>query len=249
MGRWSRLSARSFLKWFAIAPGRSWLDVGCGTGSLTKLILENCQPKEITAIDSSSEFIGFAEESIKDPLVDFKVSLAQALELETNSVDAAVSGFVLNFIPEPELAIADMLRVTKPGGRIGIFIWDYADGMEMLRYFWDAAITLDHTAEGLDEGVRFLLCREGELEALAKNAGLKQVEAKPIDVRTVFQNFDDYWEPFLGNVGPAPAYLKKLKGEDRQKLKENLRSLLPIDDNGSISLLARAWAIKGAARY
>jgi SAM-dependent methyltransferase len=245
MGRWSTLVAQKFLSWLAITPARSWLDVGCGTGSLTKLIVEAYQPKEIFSIDSSGDFISYAQHSITNPSVHFKVGLAQSLDLDSNSIDAIVSGLVLNFVPQPKVAISEMLRVTKPGGTIGVFLWDYADGMQMLRYFWDAAIELDNNAKEFDEGIRFPLCQEGQLESLIRESDLKQVEATAIEVKTAFKNFDDYWQPFLGSVGPGPKYTMSLNQEDRQKLEEKLRKSLPIDDNGSISLIARAWAVKG----
>lgn len=247
MGRWSNLIAQEFLNWLAIPPARNWLDVGCGTGSLTKLILEIYQPKEVISIDSSGDFISHVQRSTTNPSVHFKVGLAQSLELDSNSMDAVVSGLVLNFVPQPKVAILEMLRVTKPGGKIGIFLWDYADGMQMLRYFWDAAVQLDNDAKELGEGIRFPLCQQGQLESLIREVGLKQVEAKAIEVKTVFQNFDDYWQPFLGNVGPAPNYTMSLNQKDRQELENKLRKSLPTDDNGSISLMARAWAVKGTA--
>jgi len=247
MGRWSILVAQEFLGWLAVPYSRRWVDLGSGTGSLTNLILKRYQPKEIIAIDSSSEFISHAQRSISDPRVQFRIGLAQSLELDSNSVDAVVSGLVLNFIPQPEEAIAGMMRVTKPGGKIGAFVWDYADGMQMLRYFWDAAIELDHLAREFDEGIRFPLCREGQLESLFREIGLKQIEVTSIEVRTLFQNFDDYWQPFLGGVGPAPSYTMSLDQQDRQKLEDKLHEMLPIDESGSISIIARAWAVKGTA--
>jgi SAM-dependent methyltransferase len=247
MGRWSTLVAQRFLTWLAIPPARSWLDVGCGTGSLTRLILETYQPKEIISIDPSSDFISHAQRTIMNPSVHFRVGLAESLDLDSSSIDAAVSGLVLNFVPQPKVAMSEMLRVTKPGGKIGIFVWDYAEGMQMLRYFWDAAVELDNTANKFDEGIRFPLCQEGQLESLFQAAGLKQVEATAIEVKTIFQNFDDYWQPFLGNVGPAPGYTMSLSQKDRQKLEDKLQKSLPIDHNGSISLTARAWAVKGTA--
>ena len=151
MGRWSALIAQKFLDWLDAAPAGSWLDVGCGTGALTRLILENCQPKQITSIDPSADFIAHVRNSINDTTVHFKVGLAQALDLASNSMDAVVSGLVLNFVPQPELAVAEMLRVAKPGGKIGLFVWDYSAGMQMLRYFWDAAVELDpETADQID---------------------------------------------------------------------------------------------------
>ena len=146
MGRWSTLVAQRFLTWLAIPPARSWLDVGCGTGSLTRLILETYQPKEIISIDPSSDFISHAQRTIMNPSVHFRVGLAETLDLDSSSIDAAVSGLVLNFVPQPKVAMSEMLRVTKPGGKIGIFVWDYAEGMQMLRYFWDAAVLSSSTA-------------------------------------------------------------------------------------------------------
>lgn len=247
MGRWSVLIAEKFLDWLSVSPGSSWLDVGCGTGSLTKLILQTSEPKEVFAIDSSSEFISHAQQKITNANVHFQVGLAQALELESKSVDAVVSGIMLNFVPHPETAIAEMIRVTKTEGTIGIFLWDYKVGMEMLRYFWDAAVELDNNANELDEGVRFPLCQEGRLASLVQEVGMRQVEATSIEVKTTFQNFDDYWKPFLGNVGPAPSYTMSLSEIERKKLEDKLRNRLPIDNNGSISLTAKAWAIKGTA--
>jgi SAM-dependent methyltransferase len=247
MGRWSTHVARKFIAWLAVAPGSTWLDVGCGTGTLTRAILETGQPKEVIALDSSREFISYAQQSIPNSIARFQVGLAQALELESNSVEAVVSGLVLNFVPQPESAIAEMVRVAKPDGTIGIFLWDYAEGMEMLRYFWDAAVELDPRAADYDEGIRFPICREGQLETLFKETGLRQVEAIPIEVPTIFQSFADYWEPFLGNVGPAPGYAMSLSPKNRQKLEQKLRDSLPIAEDGSISLVARAWAVKGRA--
>ena len=247
MGRWSILICQKFLNWLSVPSNSTWLDLGCGTGSLTKLILEKYRPKKVISIDSSSEFIFYSKQSIINPIVHFQVGMAQELELESNSIDAVVSGIMLNFVPQPETVIAEMIRVAKPGGSIGIFVWDYSKGMEMLRYFWDAAVELDYNAKEYDEGIRFPLCQEGQLESLAIAFDLKKVEVIPIEEKTVFKNFDDYWLPFLGNVGPAPSYTMNLKEKDRQKLENRLRDLLPIEQDGSISLLAKAWAVKGIA--
>ncbi len=245
MGRWSMLIGREFLKWLAIPPGCSWLDVGCGTGTLTRLVLQTNQPSRVVAIDTSSEFVSYAANTLANPLVRFQVGQAQSLELETDSVDVAVSGLMLNFVGYPDQAVSEMQRVTQPGGIIGIYLWDYADGMGMLRYFWDAAVELDQSARELDEGVRFPLCHRGQFASLAETVGLQQVEAAAIEVATVFQNFDDYWRPFLGAVGPAPSYVQSLSTINRQRLEDRLRETLPANDDGAISMTAKAWAIKG----
>jgi ubiquinone/menaquinone biosynthesis C-methylase UbiE len=247
MGRWSNLIGQKFLTWLAIPFDRIWLDLGCGTGSLTKLILEKCQPKKVISIDSSSEFIFYSRQSIISPKVDFRIGMAQELKMKSNSVDAVVSGIMLNFVPQPEAAIAEMIRVAKPDGTIGIFVWDYSNGMEMLRYFWDTAVELDIKAREYDEGVRFPLCHEGELESLVKGFNLKKVSAVPLEETIRFKNFNDYWLPFLGRVGPAPSYVMNLREKDRQKLENRLREILPVDKDGSISLMIRAWAVKGSA--
>jgi len=245
MGKWSSLAAKKFLKWFEIPAEKNWLDVGCGTGSLTKLILETQKPANIISVDSSEEFISYAKKILNNPIVQFNVGKAESLEIESGSIDAVVSGLMLNFIPEPEAAIREMMRVTKPGGKIGIFIWDYSEGMQMLRYFWDAAIELNDKAKGFDEGLRFPLCRKGHLEVLFGRAGLKDVDAIPIEIDTIFKNFNDYWDPFLGNVGPAPAYVMSLEQENRKQLEMKIRNSLPVNKDGSISITARAWAAKG----
>jgi len=244
MGRWSVLIAQKFLRWLDIPSGRIWLDIGCGTGSLTKIILESYQPKKIISIDSSADFISYAQHTITHPSAHFKVGKSQSLELDSNSINAAVSGLVLNFVPQPEDAILEMMRVTKSGGTIGIFLWDYTGGMQMLRYFWDTAAQLNNSSRAFDEGIRFRLCKDGELESLMRETGLNKVDSIPLEVKTVFKNFDDYWEPFLGNVGPAGAYVKSLNQEEKHKLEDKLRSSLPIDDDGFISLIARAWGVK-----
>jgi len=245
MGRWSSLIAEKFLQWFAVPQKLNWLDVGCGTGSLTRLIIETQNPGKIISIDSSEEFILYAKKFVNHPSVTFRVGKAESFKIDSASVDAVVSGLVLNFIPHPEIAVREMMRVTKPGGKIGIFLWDYAEGMQMLRYFWDAAVELDDKAKEFDEGLRFPLCRKGELESLFRKAGLKDVEEIPIEINTYFKDFDDYWEPFLGNVGPAPVYAMSLEPKDREQLEMKVRNSLPVNKDGSISIIARAWAAKG----
>lgn len=248
MGRWSARVAPQFLGWLAVPPGGVWLDVGCGTGILTRAILETQQPQVVIGVDASDQFVVYARRSIAAPNVRFQVGDAQALELETHSVDAAVSGITLNFVPQPETAVAEMRRVARPGSAVGAYVWDYADGMAMLRYFWDAAVALDPDAAALDQGARFAICRPEPLRSLFEDAGLQRVDVIPIEVAAVFPDFEDYWTPFLGGVGSAPTYMKTLSEDARQRIKARLRETLPIADDGSISLTARAWAAKGVAR-
>lgn len=245
MGRWSALVAPEFLRWLAVPPAVRWLEIGCGTGSLTRRILETSRPRGIVAVDSLGEFISYAQQQLDSSSIHFMAGLAQSLALRASSCDAVVSGLLLNFVPQPAAALSEMRRVTRPGGKIGVFVWDYAAGMAMLRHFWDAAVELDKNALDFDEGRRFPICQEGELEALFREGGMKQIETTAVQITTRFESFDNYWQPFLGGVGPAPSYTARLTEPNRQELEEKLRQSLPINKDGSISLPARAWAVKG----
>ncbi len=245
VGRWSRLVAQEFLAWLAVPPSARWLDVGCGTGALTQTILAQADPATVLGVDASAGFVAYAQAYTPDPRAAFAVEDAQALTAADSAFDAAVSGLVLNFIPQPERAAAAMARVTRPGGTVAAYVWDYAGQMQLMRYFWDAAVALDPTAGPLDEGARFPLCQPDPLAALWRRVGLHDVVARAIDVPTVFRDFDDYWSPFLGGQGPAPAYAMALNEERRAALHDHLRAALPIAPDGSIPLIARAWAVRG----
>jgi SAM-dependent methyltransferase len=245
VGRWSRLVARDFLRWLAPAPQLDWLDVGCGTGALTETILQTTEPRSARGLDLAPAFIDYARAHVRDPRVTFDVADAQSLPVEPRSVDAAVSGLAINFVPQPPLAAREMARAVRPGGVVAVYVWDYAEKMELMRYFWDAAIALDRDALPLDEGRRFPLCQPDPLVALLTGAGLKDVQARAIDVPTRFRDFDDYWSPFLGGQGPAPGYVMALDESRRTALRDRLRASLPIAGDGSIAMVARAWAVRG----
>lgn len=246
VGRWSGLVARKFLNWLDVPAGVMWLDIGCGTGELTRAILETQSPSRVVGIDPSERFIAYAREHAQDQSVEFDVGDAMKLPYEEEEFGAAVSGLVLNFLPDPSRAVHGMCYVvTRLDGTLGAYVWDYAGKMQVLRYFWDAAVALDPPVAELDEGNRFSLCKPEALESLFRKEGLSGVDMKPIDILTTFRDFDDYWSPFLGGQGPAPAYAMSLSEEDRTALRERLRQSLPVAADGSIELLARAWAVKG----
>jgi len=245
MGRWSRPVAREFIKWLNIPAGGQWLDVGCGTGALSQTILQLAEPAHIKGIDRSDGFVNFASEHVHDNRVRFEVGDAESLTDDSESFDAVVSGLVLNFIPHPERALAEMMRVTRSGGVVAVYVWDYAVGMQFIRHFFDAAIALDPKASEHDEGPRFPICHPDALSQLFEATGLQEVEVRPIEVPTVFRDFDDYWSPFLAGVGPAPAYAMSLSEDHRNKLREQIRAGLPYNMDGSIPLSGRAWAAWG----
>jgi hypothetical protein len=137
------------------------------------------------------------------------------------------------------------VRATKLGGLLAAYVWDYAGGMQMLRYFWDAAIALDANAAHLDQGTRSPLARESGLRQLFLDSGLHDVTVRAIEVTRVFSDFDDYWQPFLGGVGAAPSYVAKLNEPQRLALRQRLQATLPQSEDGTITLTARAWAVQG----
>ncbi|MEP6493937.1 MAG: methyltransferase domain-containing protein [bacterium] len=245
VGRWSRVVAREFLEWLAPANGERWLDVGCGTGALTEAILEIAAPARVDAVDASAAYVEFARDRIRDSRVVFDVADARTLPTPSASVDIVVSGLVLNFVPEPETALREMARVVRPGGHVAVYLWDYAGEMQLMRHFWDAAAELDARAAALDEGRRFPICQLAPLETLFRNAGLQKVEGRAIDAPTRFRDFSDYWTPFLGGQGPAPTYAMSLTEDQRTTLRERLRARLSTAPDGSIDLIARAWAVRG----
>jgi len=243
VGRWSRRVAPLFLRWLGTAPGRQWLDVGCGTGALCAAIMAKCAPARVTGVDPSAGFLACAHRCLGGRATLIQGS-ATALPLADASVDVVVSGLVLNFIPDAAAAIAEMKRVLRAGGTLGAYVWDYGAKMELMRHFWDAAVELDPAAQKLDEGVRFPLCRPEALLDLFCGAQLAEVKTTAIEVPTTFASFDAYWQPFLGGQGPAPAYAMSLDEERRERLRERLRGRLPTGPNGLIPLTARAWAVR-----
>lgn len=245
MGRWSRPVAHEFVRWVTAPHGLRWLDVGCGTGALLGTIVGAAEPRRVAGVDPSPGFIAAARARIGDG-PDLRIADAQSLPFEDGAFDLAVSGLALNFVPDPEEALREMRRVTAPGGTVAAYVWDYADGMQMLRAFWDAAIDLDPDSARLDEGTRFPLCAPAPLRELFTGAGLGSVTTGAVEVPTAFADFDVYWSPFLGGQGPAPSYVATLDAARRQRLAERLRDTL-APDGGPISLIARAWTVRGVA--
>jgi SAM-dependent methyltransferase len=248
IGRWSRLVALSFLDWVDAPEDAAWLDVGCGTGALTQTVLERARPRSVVGIDPSAAFVDHTRRTTEDPRANFRVGDAQRLEDADGTYDVAVSALVLNFVPEPAQAVAEQRRVTRSGGVVAAYVWDYVrGGMQLLQHFWEAAAALDPAAASLDEARRFPGCVPEALESLFVAAGLGDVVATDLTVPTVFRDFDDYWTPFLGGQGPAPTYVAALDDAGRTALREELRQRLPLADDGSIALTARAWAVRGVS--
>jgi SAM-dependent methyltransferase len=244
VGRWSRPVARQFVSELGVAPGSTWIDVGCGSGALTSAIVELRSPALVLALDRSFEFVQQIRDRSSDGLVRFVAGDAARLPFASDGADAAVSGLVLNFVSEPVLAVREMLRSVRAGGVVGTYLWDYREGMQSIRLFWDAAIAVSPDASELDEAKRFPLCQPDALEALFRDAGASQVQVSSITVPMRFRDFDDLWTPFLGGQGPAPTYVMSLSDEQREALRDQLRRRVTPGADGSISLSARAWVVR-----
>ncbi|MCW5982893.1 MAG: methyltransferase domain-containing protein [Bryobacteraceae bacterium] len=222
------------------------LDVGSGTGSLAFAIAERKARARVLGIDPAKEYVAYA--ASRNRFADrasFEVGDAQRLRFAEASFDAALSLLVFNFIPDPREALLELRRVTRPGGKVSAAVWDYGAGMRMLRIFWDAAVHKDPKAEKLDEK-HMPLCRAGELSALWKQGGFKNVREEPIDISLRFESFADYWDPFLLGQGPAGSYARHLEPDRLQALRDEVQRVLSLSaEKTPFVLPARVWSVRG----
>lgn len=243
MGRWSRKIAPLFIDWLAVPSGKKWADIGCGTGQLSLEIANRCSPSRHIGIDQTEAFLTLAKELV--PSAEFKLGDAQNLELAKSEVDIAVSGLVLNFVPDKAKTVSEMARIVRPQGTVGLYVWDYAGQMQIMRYFFDAARLIDPKSSTYDDGINAPICRPKPLADAFAAAALSDVETVAIDVPAAFANFEDYWIPFLGGTGSAPKYCMSLDESKRNKIRDAIRAKLPTGPDGEILLAVRAWAVKG----
>jgi SAM-dependent methyltransferase len=244
VGRWSRQVAPLFVSWLGLPAGLRWADVGCGTGALTSAIVAGAAPASVTAVDPAAGFVQWASRHLSDPRVSFAVG--DATRLEPGSADVVASGLVLNFIPEPREALAAM-KAAATGGTVAAYVWDYSGGMQMIHQFWEVAVALDPAAAPLHEAARFSGWSPELLERRWRGAGLDGLDVAELAAEITFADFDELWAPFLGGTGPSPAYVAGLDGDARAELREAYRSALPVAGDGSLTLKARAYAVRGQA--
>ncbi|MDX1534101.1 MAG: class I SAM-dependent methyltransferase [Thermoplasmata archaeon] len=248
MGRWSRLLAPRFVEWARLPAEGDVLDVGSGTGALSQAVAD-AGARRVQGVDPSEGYADHATAllSADYPQVAFQVGDAMDLGFSDGRFDAAVSGLVLNFVPDAGRAVREMRRVVRPGGVVGAYVWDYAKGMELLRRFWDAAVALDPEAAALDEGNRFSICDPNALNRVFQEAELQDVEVDHLDQPIAFRDFDDYWKPFLGGQGPSGGYAMGLNEADRARFREALRASLTVEEDGTLPMTLRAWTARGVA--
>jgi SAM-dependent methyltransferase len=243
MGRWSLQLAPRFLDEVALPEPNRVLDLGCGTGNLTRAVAERWPRCEVLGVDPSAPFIVAARERTSSLGRRVRVELGNAddLSLEDDSVDAALALLVLPFVPDADRAVSQLRRVTRPGGVLAAAVWDYGERMQMLRTLWDAAARLDPSVVGQDEST-MPLGRPGGLMDLWQRAGLLDVDGSRVTVSTDFQDFDDYWEPFLQGQGPAGVYVAGLPDAARAALRDEVAATV---GSGSFTLSATAWWVRG----
>jgi len=248
MGRWSRALAPLLVKLVGVCDGDAVLDVGSGTGALTAALATAAPSGRIVGIDPAEAYVSFARARLREAPGDrvrFEVGDAQRLRFGAGSFDRTLALLVLNFVPDPGRALDEMVRVTRPGGTVAAAVWDYGDQMEMLRVFWDEAIRLDPAMDARDER-HMPLCRRGELGALWREHGLREVSEEALAIPMRFASFDDFWSPFLEGQGPAGAFVASLAAGEREQLRQALRQrLLGGGPDRPIVLRARAWAVRG----
>jgi SAM-dependent methyltransferase len=242
MGRYSRELAPQLIGFARVEPGMAVVDIGCGPGPLTERLVERVGAGSVAAADPSEPFVAAARE--RAPSADVRQAAAEELPWEDDRFDAALSQLVVNFMRDADAGASEMRRVVRPGGVVAACTWSYADDMQMLRGFWDAARRLDSGAP--DEGRQMRYRSVEELDALWRRVGLTDVETDQLSVETGYTDFDDLWEPFTYGVGPAGAYVAKLDSEQREQLRTELFRGLG-EPAGPFTLTATACAVRGLA--
>lgn len=241
MGRYTRTLAPALADAAGVTGAMRVLDVGCGPGGLTDVLVARAGAENVAAIDPAPQFAGACRE--RHPDADVRVGVAEELPWPDDAFDATLSSLVIAFMQDADRGVREMARVTRPGGTVAACMWDIpGGGMTMLSTFWRAAHEIDPTAEGerMRPGVT-----PGDLADRFRRAGLEDVVEGTLDSHAGYADFDDFWEPFTYAVGPAGQYLADQPEEKRERLREACRATLPGD--GAFTLTARAWYARGTA--
>ncbi|WP_342361288.1 class I SAM-dependent methyltransferase [Terrarubrum flagellatum] len=241
MGKWSRLAGDVFLDWLAPAKGLSWIDVGCGNGAFTELAIERCAPSEITGVDPSEGQLAYARSRPGARGARFQPGDAMALSFDADRFDVAVMALVIFFVPDPAKGVAEMLRVTKPGGLVAAYAWDIPGGGFPLE-----PVQAEMRAAGLKppRPPSFEISSIEPLRKLWSDAVLLDVDARAISVRRIFDDFDAFWRAMM--MGSAlRAAIEQMPPADAAALRERVRARLSTDGERRISYEARANAVRG----
>jgi ubiquinone/menaquinone biosynthesis C-methylase UbiE len=242
VGRYSPQLAQELAALAGIRMGQRALDVGCGPGALTTHLVALAGAANVAAVDPSEPFVAACRE--RNPGVRVEVAAAEALPFKDSEFDHALAQLVVHFMPDAHGGLREMRRVTRAGGAITGCTWDFANGMTLIRTFFDAAIALDPSASEHDEARIMRYCQPDELQELWVETGLNDVEIRALVVIAQYADFEDLWAPLESGVGPVGAYVVSLGGPARAALKEAFRLRLGVD-KAPFELTARAWAVRG----
>jgi SAM-dependent methyltransferase len=242
MGRWSALAGQTFLDWLALPARLRWLDIGCGSGAFTELLVQHCAPSETHGVDPSEAQLVFARGRPGARDATFHLGDAMALPFPEDRFDAAAMALVIFFVPDPAKCVAEMLRVVRPGGTIAAYAWDMLGGG-----FPFEPIQVELRAQGLTPPTppSVEISRMDALRELWTAAGLEAVEAREIAAQRTFVDFEEFWSTSTGTTGTMRQLLGTMTQADAERLKERVRASLPADPQGRIVCGARANAIKG----
>jgi SAM-dependent methyltransferase len=241
MGKWSRLAGDVFLDWLAPVPGQRWLDVGCGNGAFTEVIVKRCEPASVHGIDPSEAQLAFARSRLPASIAEFHQADAMALPFADQSFDVAVMPLVIFFVPDPARGVAEMARVVRPGGLVGAYGWDMEGGGVPYHSLRDAMRAAGIT---IPDPPSPDAARAAVLRDLWIGAGLNAVELREITVERTFAGFDEYWTTVIKGPSIGPQ-LRSMPAADLASLEMRMRALLPADAKGRIVCGARANAVKG----
>ena len=239
MGRYSEPLAAEFLTFAGAAAGQRALDVGCGPGALTSLLVERLGAAAVSAIDPSAPFVAATRARLPD--VDVRQGTAESLPFEDGTYDLAIAQLVVHFMADPVAGLREMARVTRTGGAVAACVWDYEGGGAPLAVFWRAVNELDPEAE--DESA-LAGAREGHLAQLFEQAGVRDIEATKLSVHVPMNDFADWWAPFTLGVGPAGSYVAKSDAARVEHIRTRCAELLP---SGGFEIAASAWSVRGRA--
>lgn len=243
MGRWSRLAGEDFLRWLALPPGLDWLDVGCGNGAFTDVLGLSARPRSLTGIDPAEALVAYARQRQGGCAgAQFDLGDAQALPYADASFDAAVMALVIAFVPDPARALAELLRVTRPGGHVATYMWNLPAGGLPLAPLFRAFAAIGHPGTLPPSAA---MSTPQALGQLWQEAGLAEVAVTDIRITVRFDDFEDFWASQTLPGGPQTATLRKLSPDQTQELRDSLRASLPTDAQGRIAYEALATAVRG----